>query len=436
MATSHRRNNGIESLMVDGILSSDQGMIVDYWLDRPFDEVEIFEVIQNFNGDKSPGPDGNRQILDPVLIANECLDSRLKTGLPRLLCKLDVEKAFDHVNWGFLMQLLEKGGFSAKWQQWIFFCISTVRFSTLINGSSCGFFESSRGLRKGDPLSPLLFILVMEALGRMLDKAVHDGHMSGFCVGREEGISLAVSHLLFADDTLIFCSADLDQVLFLRIILIWFEAVSGLKINLGKSELVPVGMVDNLDLLLIVLGCKQGTLPMKYLGLPLGAKFKDKAIWNPILEKIERRLAGWKRLYLSKGEKFLMGCIGDEPKFHLVKWATVCSPIASGGLGIRKGWPSFSCHILYDIGDGSKAKFWQDHWCGETSLVVSYPELFRVCRDKEASVAELIKLDNGVLFWDVSFFRGAHARELEALAGFMDTIYGASVKRFGEDKMC
>ena len=75
-------------------------------------------------------------------------------------------------------------------------------------------------------------------------------------------------------------------------ILIWFEVVSGLKINLGKSELVLVGMVDNLDLLLIVLGCKQGTLPMKYLGLPLGAKFKlCLIIWNPILEKIGQRLA-------------------------------------------------------------------------------------------------------------------------------------------------
>ena len=56
---------------------------------------------------------------------------------------------------------------------------------------------------------------------------------------------------------------------------------------------------------------------------------------------------------------------------------------------------------------------------------VSYPKLFRVCRDKEVSVAELMKLDNGVLFWDVSFFRGVHARELEALAGFMDSIYVA-----------
>ena len=144
----------------------------------------------------------NWQILDPVIIANECLDSRLKTGLPRLLCKLDVEKAFDHVNWGFLMQLLEKSGFSAKWRQWIFFCISTVHFSILINGSPCGFFESSRRLRQGDPLSPLLFVLVMEALGRMLDKAVHDGHMSGFGVGSEEGRSLAVSHLFSLQMTL------------------------------------------------------------------------------------------------------------------------------------------------------------------------------------------------------------------------------------------
>ena len=75
-------------------------------------------------------------------------------------------------------------------------------------------------------------------------------------------------------------------------ILIWFEVVSGLKINLGKLELVPVGMVHNLDLLLNVLGCKQGTLPMKYLGLPLGVKFKlYLIIWNPILEKIGQRLA-------------------------------------------------------------------------------------------------------------------------------------------------
>ena len=90
------------------------------------------------------------------------------------------------------------------------------------------------------------------------------------------------------DDTLIFCKADLDQIMILRMILIWFEVVSGLKINLGKSELVPVGAVNNIDIFLVVLGCMQGSLPMKYLSLSLGAKFKDKSISNPILEKMEK----------------------------------------------------------------------------------------------------------------------------------------------------
>ena len=162
-----------------------------------------------------------------------------------------------------------------------FFCLSTVRFSILINGSPCGLFGNPRGLRQGDPLSPLSFVLVMDALGRMLDKAVLEGCMFGFSVGNLEGRSMAVSHLLFVDDTLIFCETDLDQIM----ILIWFEAVSG---NLGKSEIVPVGVVHNIDIFLVVLGCMQGSLPMKYLGLSLGAKFKDKSISNPILEKMEK----------------------------------------------------------------------------------------------------------------------------------------------------
>ena len=72
---------------------------------------------------------------------------------------------------------------------------------------------------------------------------------------------------------------------------------------MAKSELVPVGDVLNMDELVAILGCRQSSVPMTYLGLPLGAKFKDRAIWNPILEKMERRLASWKRLYLSKGGK-------------------------------------------------------------------------------------------------------------------------------------
>ena len=120
----------------------------------------------------------------------------------------------------------------------------------------------------------------MEAAGRMLDKAVHEGRLSGSSVGVSTGRSLMVSHLLFVDDTLIFCDANIDHMLIFHMVLIWFEVVSGLKVNLGKSELVAVGIVPNMALFMAILGCKQGFLPMKYLGLPLGAKFKDKSIWT------------------------------------------------------------------------------------------------------------------------------------------------------------
>ena len=124
-----------------------------------------------------------RQILDSFLIASKCIDSKLKSGSLGVLCKLDVEKVYDHVSWDFLMYMLQRCDFSEKWRKWIRYCISTVKFFILINGSPFDFFGSSRGFRQGEPLSPLLFDIVMEALSRMLNVAAFAGHFSGFFVG-------------------------------------------------------------------------------------------------------------------------------------------------------------------------------------------------------------------------------------------------------------
>ena len=104
------------------------------------------------------------------------------------------------------MYMLQRCDFSEKWRKWIRYCISTVKFSILINGSPSDFFGSSRGLRQGDPLSPLLFDIVMEALSRLLDVAAFAGQFSSFFMGSTAGTSVMVSHILFAGDTDFLCT--------------------------------------------------------------------------------------------------------------------------------------------------------------------------------------------------------------------------------------
>ena len=184
---------------------------------------------------------------------------------------------------------------------WIKHCISTVRYSILINGVPAGFFGSSRGVWQGDPLSPFLFVLVMEVFSRMLGAFISRGLISGFTVGLSETNQVNVSHLLFTDDTLVFCGASDSQIRNVGALLVCFEAVAGLKVNLSKSALVPVGLWGEVEQLAEVLGCGIGDLPLKYLGLPLGVSFKLKAMWADLEDLMVRRLAPWKWLYLSKG---------------------------------------------------------------------------------------------------------------------------------------
>ena len=170
----------------------------------------------------------------------------------------------------------------------------------LVIGSLVGFFGSSRGLRQGDPLSPLLFLLIMEVLSRMMKKTEEGGFIQGFHVGSINSTGICVSHLLFADDTILFCDVSREQILSIRLALTCVQAFTGLKMNVGKSEIVPIGEVRNLQSLGNILQCRVGSLPMTYLGMPLGTLYKTPSIWNPILERMEKKLSGWKQLYLSK----------------------------------------------------------------------------------------------------------------------------------------
>ena len=120
-------------------------------------------------------------------------------------------------------------------------------------------------------------------------------------MGPVNSTGIRVSHLLFADDTILFCDASREQILSIRLVLTCFQGFIGLKVNVGKSEIFPIGEVRNIRSLVNILQCRVGSLPMIYLGMPLGSLYKIASIWNSILERMEKKLLGWKRLYLSKG---------------------------------------------------------------------------------------------------------------------------------------
>ena len=145
----------------------------------------------------------------------------------------------------------------------------------------------------------------MEALSRLLKKIEDCNLIRGFHVGVVNSIGLVfpTCYLLM---TILFCDASSEQLLSIRLMLSCFQAFTGLKVNVGKNEIVPIREVNNLDALANILHCKVGSLPMKYLGMPLGTSFKTTSIWNPILEKMEKKLSGWKHLYLSKGGRLML----------------------------------------------------------------------------------------------------------------------------------
>ena len=191
--------------------------------------------------------------------------------------------------------VLERMGFGSKWISWINLCIYTTSFSVLFIGSLTGFFRSFRGLRQGDPLPPYLFVISMEALSGLQKRVVEGNFISGCRFGGRDRGELVISHLLYVDDTVLFCEANSKQLMYFGWTLMWFEAHSSLKINLSKSEIIPVGRVDNVEMLASELGCGVGFLPTTYLGLSLGALHRVMGVWDTIKERFRKRLASWKR---------------------------------------------------------------------------------------------------------------------------------------------
>jgi hypothetical protein len=240
----------------------------------------------------------DRQILDSILIANEVVDEACKNGKELMLFKVDFEKAYDSVDWGYLDAVIGKMALPPLWRKWIRECVCTATASVLVNGSPTEEFPFQRGLRQWDPLSPFLFLLAAEGLNVMMTTMVERGIFTGYRVGVQDPIT--VSHLQFADDTLLVGVKSWANVRALRVVLVLFELMSGLKVNFHKSMLVGVNISDSwLHEAASALRCKVGKVSFLYLGLPIGVDPRRLGFWVPVLNRIKNRLSGWKSRFLS-----------------------------------------------------------------------------------------------------------------------------------------
>lgn len=155
-----------------------------------------------------------------------------KNGPKRAALKIDIQKAYDTVNWGFLRRILIEFGFHLKMVEWIMQCVSTTAFTINVNGERIGYFKGARGLRQGDPMSPYLFTLIMEIFTLVLRRKINSSGDFQYHFGCKE---MKLTHVCFADDLLVMCHGDTASVGVIKGAIEEFSSYSGLLPNISKS---------------------------------------------------------------------------------------------------------------------------------------------------------------------------------------------------------
>lgn len=308
-----------------------------------------------------------RQILDGVLILNETIHDLKSNNRSGFFLKADFSKAFDCVSWSYLEKVQKAMGFCQRWRSWIQCCLSSSSISVLVNGSSTDNFSTSRGLRQGDPLSPFLFLLVAEGFNALMEAAIVHKLFVGVRIGTG---NFRISHLQYADDTVILGENTWQNIRAAKFLLKWYELISGLSINFKKSKLFHVNCTTSwISSAASHLNCKVDKLPTSYLGLPVGASPRNYSFWKPVILRVEKKLCAWKSRLLSVGARltlvnsvltslplfycslfkmptvvvnklnsliraFFWGQSGNVKKTKWISWEKICLHKSKGGLGI------------------------------------------------------------------------------------------------------
>ncbi|XP_071902615.1 uncharacterized protein [Coffea arabica] len=336
--------------------------------------------------------------------------------------KIDMSKAYYRVEWKFLFAVMCRMGFCPKWIKWIHGCLSSMSFSFNINGEKQGYVCPTRGIRQGDPLSPYLFLFCVEALSRLLKQATEDNRISRIKISRQ---SPTISHLFFADDSLMFCKANTAEAEEIMRILKCYERASGQQINIEKSSVFLSKNIaqTEAEAVLRPLGNIQLVTQSKYLGLPMVIGISKNSVLMFIKEKMCKKLQSWKgKMLSSTGKevllksvalallsyamsvfklsaglckelcemmaKFWWGSDSREKKMHWKSWGNISDVKGKGGLGFRDvkngaSWIWQSLHssigmlesgLIKQVGDGNTIAIWKDRWLKNSSGKISTPK--------------------------------------------------------------
>ncbi|XP_042509284.1 uncharacterized protein LOC122084933 [Macadamia integrifolia] len=211
--------------------------------------------------------------------------------------KIDIRKAYDAISWSFIFQVLSKFGFSNSWINWLHQLLISSKISILVNGGPQGYFGVERGLRQGDPISPMLFIIAEEVLSRGLSSLVQCKELRAIHGPRG---TATPGHILFADDIFIFTNTSLRYVRTLKKFLMKYQDFSGQCISLKKSKLF-LGKIapDRKQVIADTLGIQIYNFSTRYLGVEIFKGRVKKEALLPVMDKVKGHLAGWKGNLLS-----------------------------------------------------------------------------------------------------------------------------------------
>ncbi|XP_030479107.1 uncharacterized protein LOC115696342 [Cannabis sativa] len=262
-----------------------------------------------------------RQIIDNILIANEiihAIHSRRSGKLGWAAIKLDMEKAFDRVEWKFIHLMLAHVGFPPSFISLIMKCLSTITYRLSLNGKLSDPFHSTRGIRQGDPLSPYLFLLVAEGLSAAIRFHEVNGNFSGIKICRG---AHSLSHLLFADDSMLFSPVSPRSSESLNAILLLYHQATGQLVNRDKSSILfsPNTSPDAQHSFRTSLHLAGEGFVSKYLGVPHCVGRVTNSVFHYLLQNVSSRMNTWNdKLFSRVGKETLIKAVVQaSPSFAM-----------------------------------------------------------------------------------------------------------------------